>query len=689
MTHRALFLITLVGLIALPGTLALAEEVEFKGCYAKWNDKELTIGNALVERKWSIHQGLLTPVSFRDKTNDREWLRRPGRQPAPHPGGDLVAEPRSTTITTKSGQFSPVEAESLVINMASKGASSSFNCRFQVFPGASGVTVIFNPNSSPKNTEEAIEKDAENDSKTQPTGLENNKGTKKKPAKALDAIDDLMLNIQHLRFTQVTLMDQTDDHNELVHEKEWMPLHSSFDVSGNLFHIENPVTGDGLVFLKLAPLPHARPVKNAWDARVLGQGRRVIFAGHGYASVVLSYTDGRPGRIAALQDYQRCIRMFDANRDARFLSNTWGDRSADARVSETFLRKEIEAGSRLGVEVVQVDDGWQKGMSGNSAFGKGAWGEFYAADPEFWSPHPKRFPNGLKPLVEAAEAKGMKFGLWFGPDAENEMMHWERDADLLIGCSLKERIEYVKIDAVEMATPKAEENLRKFYDKILRASDGRVVFDPDATAGLRPTYFGSPNVGPIFVENRYSDWHRYWPHLTLRNLWKLADHVDPLRLRMEFLNNQRNTKLYKDDPLAPALYAPDTLFASVMFSNPLGWFEISNLPKEYFEKVPPLVAIWKKEREAIFSGHIIPIGNAPDGIAWTGFSSVSKDRKSARLVVFRELNDASEWSVKVPLLKKQGQKITVLSGLGTATLKDGVVTAKIPQKLQYLFLRID
>jgi len=43
----------------------------------------------------------------------------------------------------------------------------------------------------------------------------------------------------------------------------------------------------------------------------------------------------------------------------------------------------------------------------------------------------------------------------------------------------------------------------------------------------------------------------------------------------------------------------------------------------------------------------------------------------------------------VPLLKKQGQKITVLSGLGTATLKDGVVTAKIPQKLQYLFLRID
>ena len=83
------------------------------------------------------------------------------------------------------------------------------------------------------------------------------------------------------------------------------------------------------------------------------------------------------------------------------------------------------------------------------------------------------------------------------------------------------------------------------------------------------------------------------------------------------------------------------------------------------------------------------IGNAPDGVVWTGMSSVSKDRKSARLVLFRELNDASEWSVKVPLLKNLGQKVTVLSGNGTATVKDGVITANIPEKLQYLFLRIN
>ena len=184
------------------------------------------------------------------------------------------------------------------------------------------------------------------------------------------------------------------------------------------------------------------------------------------------------------------------------------------------------------------------------------------------------------------------------------------------------------------------------------------MFDSDVTAGLRPGYFGSPDVGPVFVENRYTDWQTYWPHLTLRNLWQLAGHVDPLRLRMEFLNNQRNTKSYGDDPLAPARYSPDALFATVMFSNPLGWFEISNLPKEYFDKVPPLVASWKKEREAIFSGHVIPIGSAPDGYAWTGFASVAKDRESARVVVFRELNEDAEWSVKIPLLNPGKQTVT-------------------------------
>lgn len=662
---------------------AFAERFEHKACYAEWSDKELTVGNPLVERKWTIRQGLLTAVSFKDKTSGKEWLRQPGRQPAPYPGGAVAGEERSLTFQTKTGKLSPVEKESLVVDVAAKGAQDSFGYQFQVFPDSSGITVRFFPEGR---TEETLEEPGGKEDG--PTGIEGPATVKKKRGQPIQALEDLMLSPRHLRYTQVEMMDQTDHHDELVFEREWLPLQDNFEAACNVFHLEDVLTKNGLVFIKLGPLPHARPVKSPWDVRVAGGGRRITFAGQGYPWTVLSYSGGRAGRIAAIQDYQRCLRDYVPGRDGMFLSNTWGDRSRDSRVNAEFLLQEVEAGSRLGVDVVQVDDGWQAGKTGNSAFGKGAWGNFRSANPEFWKPHPERFPKGLKPLVEAAKGKDMKFGLWFGPDAENDMENWKLDAEVLLGSFEKSGVEYVKIDAVEMKSLKAEANLNKFYDMVLEETEGRVVFDADATAGLRPGYFGTMRVGPVFLENRYTDWGNYWPHHTLRNLWTLSPYVDPVRLRMEFLNQLRNAEKYGDDPLAPAAYPPDTLFASVMFASPLGWFEVSNLPEKYFETIPPLVEAWKKEREAIFSGHIVPIGRTPDGYAWTGFSSTSKDRKSSRIVVFRELNEATAWSTTIPLLEAENAEVIVLGGKGSATFQDGELKVTIPETLQYVFLRI-
>jgi alpha-galactosidase len=661
----------------------LAERVEHLDCYTEWSETEIIVGNALVERKWTVRDGLLIAISLRDKTSNTEWLRQPGRQPAPYPNAEPANEKRTLAFTTDKRKLSPVEEECLLVKLVASGAKNTFTYQFQIFPKSAGVNLRFSGGDSP------VSSTVENKETQKPDGLEQANMAKPDPKKPIQALEDLMLAPQHLRYTQVELKDQTDHHDELVFEREWLPLNDNFEVACNVFHVENPLNGNGLIFLKVGPLPHARPVKSPWDIRVAGEGRRLTFVGSGYPWTVVPYQQGRAGRIAAMQDFQRCLRQYQPQRDGMFLSNTWGDRNRDSRISEEFLLKEVEAGARLGVDVVQVDDGWQKGKTGNSAFGKGAWGNFRSADPEFWKPHPERFPKGLKPLVDAAKQKGMKFGLWFGPDAENDMANWEKDADMLLSAFDKEGVEYVKIDAVEMTSPAAEVNLDKFYNKVLEKTQGRVVFDADATAGLRPGYFGSIHVGPIFLENRYTDWKRYWPHHTLRNLWTLGEYVDPVRLRMEFLNQTRHSDKYKDDPLAPANYPPDTLFASVMFASPLGWFEVSNLPDEYFKSLPNLVAAWKKEREAIFSGSIIPIGQVPDGYAWTGFSSVSQDRKSAHLVVFRELNQTETWTTEIPLLKAQDAKVTILGGKGSATYENGILKATIPDKLQYVFLKVE
>jgi alpha-galactosidase len=679
-----LAIVVLYGLFS--SQVALAEPAgrfDYQTCYAQWNDSELVLGNSHVKRTWKICDGLLTATSLEDLDAGIEWIARPAARPAPCPQGPIARQKRQVTVTAWGGQLSPVEAHSLIVEMKAVGPTT-LQYQFQVFPGARGVRILFVAQGVPVSVPSVNNKAAET-----ATGVEL-AGKKVAVPDTNDSLEDIELAPEHLRFSQVTLLDQTDRHNELVSECQWllMPNEATLQLPGNVFFVENPLNGAGLLFVKQAPLPHARPEKTEWDAQVFAAKRRLRFAGQGYPFVLLAYQGGRTGRIEALQTYQRQLRRFDPARDGKFLSNTWGDRSRDARINESFILKEIEAGARLGVDVVQIDDGWQKGRSANSARGKGVWNGYWAADPSFWQPDPERFPRGLEPLTKAARDRGMKFGLWFGPDSSNDAGNWQRDADRILELHRTAGIDYFKIDSVKAISTAAEANLHRFFDRVLTESAGRVVFDLDVTAEIRPGYFGAPGVGPLFVENRYTDLHRYWPHQTLRNLWMLSQYVDPLRLRMELLNNARNTHLYAEDPLAPSRYQPDCLFAIAMFANPLGWFEVSNLPEDYIRGVSALVRTWKRERGRLFAGHILPIGDAPDGVSWTGFASIGEDRRSGYLLLFRELNASREWQVDLSMFAPVSYGVEVLAGRGSAVVAPGKLSVNIPEPLDYLWVKL-
>jgi alpha-galactosidase len=220
-------------------------------------------------------------------------------------------------------------------------------------------------------------------------------------------------------------------------------------------------------------------------------------------------------------------------------------------------------------------------------------------------------------------------------------------------------------------------------DAVLERTDGRVVFDYDITAEVRQGYWGRLDTGPLFVENRYTDWHGYWPHTTLRNVWSLAHYVDPSRLRMEFLNNARNDEQYADDPLAPSRYRADYLFATVMLTSPLGWFEVSNLPAGYVDALRPLVDTWKAHRERLHRGHVVPIGAKPDGVAWTGFLVLEGD--GGYVLAFREANPANTSRFDVPA--RDETAVERLGGEGQAALRDGVLEVSVPEPLRFFFGR--
>jgi len=215
-----------------------------------------------------------------------------------------------------------------------------------------------------------------------------------------------------------------------------------------------------------------------------------------------------------------------------------------------------------------------------------------------------------------------------------------------------------------------------------------VVFDLDVTAETRPGYFGMSDVGPLFVENRYTDFHGYWPHQTLRNLWELASYVDPRRLRMEVLNNARNQNLYEGDALAPAKYDPETLFATVMFANPLGWFETSNLAPEYRSQMSKLVKVWKTQRTELFGDTILPIGEAPDGTNWSGFAAFDGEHATGYVLMFRGVGAPETWKERLGVFGAGARRLQLLGGQGSATVTGGELTVSIPRSPGFVWMRV-
>ena len=502
----------------------------------------------------------------------------------------------------------------------------------------------------------------------------------------------------HPRLVVVRLQDDTDRHDDLWFETEYLlsRCEAPFDVSAPAMFIEDSIGGDGMAFFRLAPLPHARTDKTP-DFRVDPGGRSVGINSTAYPCVRVPYSGGPAGRVRAATDFQRARRPYVPGRDGVFLSNTWGDGNRDACINDAFLRREIAAGAELGVDVIQIDDGWQRGRTANSSAIKnrreGRWGAYWD-DPHFWDVDRVRFPDGLEGLVAEAKAKGMKFGLWFGPDSSNDAKNWSRDADFLLGLHRSLGIDYFKLDSMRSETAVALERQAALFRRLMAESDSRITVDLDVTAGIRPGYYGFPEIGPVFVENRYirpkgRDSRLWWPHRTLHNLWGLAHVVDPVRLRMEVLNPCRLPDAYPDgDPLAPMRWPREAIFAIAMFASPLGWFEIQNLDAETVAAWRPLVARWKRERDAIHSGYVYPVGDPPDGMSWTGFLAVSKDG-TGHALLFRELSPDATFSMDIsPYRVQEDARAEIVGGRGCATVADGRLSVSVPDKLGFAWVKI-
>jgi hypothetical protein len=462
---------------------------------------------------------------------------------------------------------------------------------------------------------------------------------------------------------------------------------------GNILFGASPLHDTGIFVVKEAPCSFVQLHYPGFDFRFNVKGLSVVGIGmsrtdlpvdewvRGYGLAIGICGKGETARLKALRDYQKRLRRHDPRRDDMIMMNTWGDRNKDARVGEDFVNKEVDACVRLGVSHLQIDDGWQQGLSRNSAETAGKlWDQW---EEKHWQPHTERFPNGFLPVVQHAKKQGVDLGLWFHPSNADDYANWERDARILVNLYRNFGIRYFKIDGIKLPTKRSEINLRRFFDRIQEETDGQVVVNLDATADNRTGYHYFYEYGNIFLENRYTDFGRYYPYWTLRNLWMLSKYVPPEKLQIEFLNKWRNADKYgPNDPLAPHQVPFDYVFAVTMMAQPLAWFEGSGLPAEAFEQAAPIIQAYREHQSAIHRGVILPVGDEPSGTAWTGFQSIG-GAGHGYVVVYREFNESTV--AKIALHDLAGKRVTLkhICGHGqdvTAQADDvGAVSFKLPE----------
>src|SRR5580692_2543432 len=87
------------------------------------------------------------------------------------------------------------------------------------------------------------------------------------------------------------------------------------------------------------------------------------------------------------------------------LYNSW--EATTFNVNEDSQKQLADKAAKIGVELFVMDDGWF-GQRNDDHAGLGD-----------WTVNPRKFPNGLKGLIDYVNGLGMKFGLWVEPEMVN------------------------------------------------------------------------------------------------------------------------------------------------------------------------------------------------------------------------------------------------------------------------------
>ncbi len=348
-----------------------------------------------------------------------------------------------------------------------------------------------------------------------------------------------------------------------------------------------------------------------------------------WATWTIAWTEGNDGMQLALKQFDRARYPAFPKRDMFILSNTWGPANpGGAQFTEKdFLMKEIPALAKLGIDVMQIDDGWQKGGGSSEA--------------RDFSP---KYKNGWKDIKAEADKYGLRFGLWVTAQLSTAE-EMEKNLDELGFISWK-------ADFDHLANRNDYENRVKKYREVLKHSWMNTQFTlcPEYDDPRYGWYF-CKEYGSIYFQNIQESLPAHLtmvPYQVLRQHWLMTKYFNSNKLQVMLQNPKRTNPERSDAPLHSHSYCfamgvpfVPCFFQSARYLDPQGQEELKNF-----------IALYKKHREAIFNCYTFPVGDKPDNQSWSGFQMINDDEKGNNyILLFRELHNInSNKSVQLKFL---------------------------------------
>ena len=170
--------------------------------------------------------------------------------------------------------------------------------------------------------------------------------------------------------------------------------------------------------------------------------------------------EGLGGASRALARYQieEVLPQRFAKEVRPVIFNSWYATELDVNAEQQIALARRAA--LIGAELFVVDDGWFSGRKDDF----GGLGD--------WTPDTNKFPNGLKPLIDAVQGLGMKFGIWIEPEMVNRKSKlFEQHPDWIFAFPNRKGSEQRNQLMLNFSKPEVVEHLFGVMDDLLAKNE--------------------------------------------------------------------------------------------------------------------------------------------------------------------------------------------------------------------------